>query len=388
MSDHTGIRVGHVSALTWNKLKINYGQLRRDLVFNTDLSVSFRSLPAGVAHKKMTWDQGQAWIAGNAPAQEREYTVAGKFPIYHEQAFATGLGRELEDVLAGEGVRTDLLTIGEGVKLTAPLIWQIRFHDGNQAASSQILHVKENAEAEVILDYGSDKDAEGIAVLFTRVVLEKGARLKLAAVQTLGRSYIHLGDMGLSLAEGAGAEILAADFGAEDSYTGIQVEQIGAGASLNGRMAYMAVGNQTRDINYNSVLRGKGTSGSFTFDGVLRDQGRKAFRGTIDFRRGARGAFGSELENVLLLSPEVTNRTLPIILCEEEDVEGSHGASIGRLSEDMLFYMASRGIDEKTAERIMVRARLDTVIREIPDEKIRKRLRAFTEEAFSDESLS
>ena len=150
-------------------------------------------------------------------------------------------------------------------------------------------------------------------------------------------------------------------------------------------MGYMAVGSQKVDINYNVIQRGKRTRSNFDFDGVLADRGWKSFRGTIDFRNGACAACGNEQESVLLLSPDVVNKTLPIILCEEEDVEGAHGATIGRLSDEMLFYMTSRGIDEKTAERIIVRARLDAVAARVPDEALRKKLTAYIEETFSDD---
>ena len=157
---------------------------------------------------------------------------------------------------------------------------------------------------------------------------------------------------------------------------------------MNGAMGYLVRDEESVDINYNVIQRGRQTASSFDFDGVLDGQGRKAFRGTIDFRNGCCGSKGKEMERILLLSPDTVNRTLPIILCEEEDVEGAHGASIGRLNEDMLFYMGARGIDEKTARDIMVRARLRAVIRRIPEQDLQEKLYRFVEEAFADESLS
>ena len=64
---------------------------------------------------------------------------------------------------------------------------------------------------------------------------------------------------------------------------------------------------------------------------------KKTFRGTIDFRCGSSGSVGDEQEDVLLLGENIVNKTIPLILCEEEDVDGRHGATIGRLPEDMLF---------------------------------------------------
>jgi selenocysteine lyase/cysteine desulfurase len=67
-----------------------------------------------------------------------------------------------------------------------------------------------------------------------------------------------------------------------------------------------------------------------------------------------------------------------MILCSEEDVVGNHGASIGRPDEDMLFYMETRGVDEETACEMLAQAKIDSVIRKIPDASIRERLQEKT----------
>ena len=100
----------------------------------------------------------------------------------------------------------------------------------------------------------------------------------------------------------------------------------------------------------------------------------KIFKGTIDFVNGSAGAVGAENEDVLLIGEKVVNKTVPLILCAEEDVEGSHGASIGRVDEANIFYMQSRGIDEEEAKRIMIKARLESVARMIPDDEIMQRV--------------
>ena len=107
------------------------------------------------------------------------------------------------------------------------------------------------------------------------------------------------------------------------------------------------------------------------------EEAQKTLRFTIDFKNGSAGSAGDEQEDTLLLSPDVINRTMPIILCQEEDVDGRHGATIGQLGEDLLFYMQSRGIDEEEAKRIMIKARLDSVARMIPDPEIMQRVQYY-----------
>lgn len=384
----SAMQVGHLPSLTWHKLKMNSTVVAQAPFADTDVRTSFRGLPAQITHRKLSAQAAAKWLTQHAPAEDPEKFVAGKIPIYHPQKFGTGLGKEYDDFIAASGVKTDLLEVKDGFEAQTPLLWQTRFDNGVKAAAAQILHVGADAKVTVIMDYDSDHLAQGTAAVSTKVVLEKNAQLTLVKAQTLGHGFLHLDDMGTTMADGAVLNLIQLELGAHDSYTGIQVEQVGDKAVLNGKVGYLAMGDESVDINYNVIQRGKKTDSLITFDGVLTDTAEKSWRGTIDFRNGSSGSKGDEQEDVLLLDPDVQNKSLPVILCEEEDVEGRHGASIGTLDDDMLFYMAARGIDKKTAERIMVRARLSAIYRDIPDEAVVERLHDFVEEAFKDESLS
>ena len=109
--------------------------------------------------------------------------------------------------------------------------------------------------------------------------------------------------------------------------------------------------------------------------GVPADEADKLLRGTIDFRNGCAGAVGNESEEVLLLSENIRNRSVPVILCDEEDVVGNHGASIGRPDEELLYYMESRGLRADEAVELLAAAKLAAVVNRIPDEKIREEIR-------------
>ena len=141
-------------------------------------------------------------------------------------------------------------------------------------------------------------------------------------------------------------------------------------SSFSSNMGYLCRDDHSLDMNYVADQRGKKTDASMQFKGVLMGTASKTFRGTIDFKNGSSGSVGDEQEDALLLSDNVINKTMPVILCQEEDVEGRHGATIGQLGEDLLFYMQTRGIDEEEAKRIMIKARLESVARLIPEPEI------------------
>ena len=149
----------------------------------------------------------------------------------------------------------------------------------------------------------------------------------------------------------------------------------GAGAFSDGKY------NITNDFGgtlYEHI--GKKTVSSMNAGGVLRDKAHKLFRGTIDFPLGSSGAKGDENEDVLILGEDVINQTVPLILCAEEDVEGNHGASIGRPSDDVLFYLASRGLDEEEACNLMARAKLDALCSKIGGEELETLAKSCLEE--------
>ena len=86
------------------------------------------------------------------------------------------------------------------------------------------------------------------------------------------------------------------------------------------------------------------------------------------------------LQHLLELGEDAENKTVPVILCAEENVEGSHGATIGELDEDMLFYFESRGISAAEAENIMARAAIERLVRTLGDETAQSAILAALEE--------
>ncbi len=339
------MQVGRIPSLTWNKLKVNYSLLEGDFSVTADVATAFEGLPEGISERALTGEEAEAFLSAHAPEEKQEAVIAGKEPIYHPQAFGTGLGKEVDDFVRASAKSVSLFEVAEGAKIDTPI-------------------------------------ASGVSLISTRVVLERGAQLHLAKTQMLGRGFLSMDDLGAALKDGAALTLTQLELGAEKTYVGTQAELVGKASRLAVNMGYLVTRRENAWINVNAVQRGKKTDVKMHFDGVLDGTAQKNFCGTIDFRKGSKGSKGNEQENVLLLSDDIVNKTLPVILCEEEDVEGRHGASIGRLDEDMLFYMAARGIDEKTAEQMMVRARLRAVASAIPVRSLRDRIRDFIEEAF------
>ena len=148
---------------------------------------------------------------------------------------------------------------------------------------------------------------------------------------------------------------------------------------------YFGHGNDVLDFNDVSVHTGRDTLCEMHTAGVLTGSADKILRGTVDFQRGAKRGVGHESEDVLLFSPSARNRTAPLILCGEEEVEGQHAASVGRLDENKLYYLRSRGLSEAQARRLMVDARFAPAIDKIPLDSLQDEVRENVARRLNDE---
>ena len=137
---------------------------------------------------------------------------------------------------------------------------------------------------------------------------------------------------------------------------------------------YLGRDNDKIDLNYYIGHNNKNTTGKILTVGSLSNNSYKTFKGTIDFYEGSSLSNGEENEKCTLLSDEVTSKSLPMLLCHEENVIGSHGVSTGKIDSDKLFYLTSRGISEKDAKKLIVISDYNKVIERITDEKLREKI--------------
>ena len=209
----------------------------------------------------------------------------------------------------------------------------------------------------------------------TELYAKKNSRIRLVQVMMRGEGQELLNDVGCICEENGALDLLQVVVGKGDVYDGIWTELQKDHASLQAEIGYLLQNQQKFDVNLNVRHFGKVTKSTIQADGTLMDAAEKIFRGTIDFVRGSADSVGAETEQVLLLGDDVVNKTIPVILCAEENVQGSHGAAIGELDEETLFYFGARGMDRTQAENTIARAKLEAKIQKIGDADIEQKVK-------------
>ena len=135
---------------------------------------------------------------------------------------------------------------------------------------------------------------------------------------------------------------------------------------------YLADNKDVLDMNYYISHRGKSSNSNINVVGLLDGESKKSFKGTIDFIEGCSKSVGKEKEESISLSDKTISSSMPVLLCHEEDVEGAHGVANGKLDEETLFYIESRGLNREESINLILQSEFNKYIELIYDETIRE----------------
>ena len=340
------IKINSLVPPTWNRLKVN------DTTVDLPLGVS-----EGLADQELN--------TGKADAASWNID--------------TGCGEGLTEYFIKNGTEPRLV-VNDGDRLVSIK----KSYNGN-AADILCFEAGDGETVNILTDASSDDSAEGTAVLRVLMKAGKGARINLAQIIRPGKGMKIVNDIGSVASEGAQINVVQVFMDGSDISAGSKTVLEGEEASGENRIGLVRTNGQTIDMNYVMKHLAKCTKADISVTGALSKNARKTFRGTIDFVRGCTGSDGAESENMLLLDDTIVNKTVPLILCTEESVAGSHGATIGRPAEDILFYMMSRGIPREKAVNILERASLEAAANHIEDTEAREYVLGLISEKYADE---
>jgi Fe-S cluster assembly protein SufD len=140
----------------------------------------------------------------------------------------------------------------------------------------------------------------------------------------------------------------------------------GVGSHSEVKVVAISSGRQVQGIDTRVTNMAPHSVGNILQHGVIRERGTLTFNGIGHILKGAKGADAQQESRVLMLSDKARGDANPILLIDEFEVTAGHAASAGRLDPEELYYLMSRGIPQKEAERLVTRGFLGSVITAIP----------------------
>ena len=284
--------------------------------------------------------------------------------------FETGVGRDARAYLNFLAGGTAVLATEPGDEASATV--RVSARPGTSSSASIDVVAAEDSELDlaISIDAACGADQAAFAGSALRVFAGERSRVNVTVYLTCGAGVTCVEDSGFILDDDARVTVRHVVLGGSFTATGLAADLRGDRSRIDIDTSYLGAGADERDFNYIVRHRGKKTECNLDANGVLTGTSKKILRGTIDLMHGAKGAQGNERETVLLANKGVDNKTVPMILCDEDDVAGNHGATIGHVRPEQLFYMGCRGLSEKQAEELFISAKLEDAAITAPDEEI------------------
>ena len=252
---------------------------------------------------------------------------------------------------------------------------EFNFDENNNTLIDNIeIIANESCTGAIIIKYNTKSNIQCYHNGIIKTYAHKNSNVKIIVVNllnTISNNFISIEN---ELDEFAKINYTIVDFGAKNSITNYYSNLKGDSSENNINTIYLGKENQLFDINYIGELRGIKSNINMEVQGALNDNAIKHFKGTIDFKKGSKKSKGNENEFCFLLSDKAKSLGLPMLLCSEEDIEGNHASSAGKIGEKELFYIMSRGFSLKEAMKLMVKAKFNKILESIESEELRNEI--------------
>lgn len=255
-----------------------------------------------------------------------------------------------------------------------PIYISYNFDNDDYLVAAININYEENSKADFIIKNESISFGKQLNQLKETINVSSNANGTITIINLLNRESYNFIAIEGNIEENAMIKHNIIDLDSSISISNVDINLNGDEAKHYLNSIYVGKNNDIIDINYYIKNKGLKTQNIINAKGVLFDNSKKHFKGIIDFIKGSKDSIGKEQEKCLLLSDSCISRSLPMLLCHEEDVNGSHGVSSGQIDSEKLFYLMSRGFSENEAKKLIVRAEFSEVIENVLDEDLKNKV--------------
>jgi Fe-S cluster assembly protein SufD len=232
----------------------------------------------------------------------------------------------------------------------------------------------------VIEEYASaSPELSGYSNAAVEIVVQEGAKVEYVSIQNLSRGTWHFASHHARVERDAELDWVAGGFGSGKGKVRIQNDLAGQGATSRVTGAYFADGTQHLDYDTFQEHIAPHTTSDFAFKGALRDTASAVWRGMIRVEKEAQRTNAYQENRNLLLSKTAHADSIPGLEILANDVRCTHGATLGQVDREQLFYLMARGLPRAEAERLIVRGFFQDVLDRIELEPVRDALGAALE---------
>jgi Fe-S cluster assembly protein SufD len=266
------------------------------------------------------------------------------------------------------------LYVPDGVTIDEPILAQHFSHEAGTSVLPHTLIVAGRGARFSYLDeyIGEEDEGAGYRSGSAEIFVGEGAEVGYVSIQKWGRHAWHLADQRARLEKDSTLKLFNVTLGARFSKTRVEASLVGPGASAELKGIYFASGEQFFDFHTLQDHQVGNTTSDLLFKGALQDTARTVYAGLIRIEKGAARSDAYQANRNLVLSDHAKATSIPMLEIDNNDVRCTHGATVGPVDPNHLFYLRSRGIPESTAKRMIVQGFFGQVLERIPFEQARQ----------------
>ncbi|HEX3431785.1 MAG TPA: Fe-S cluster assembly protein SufD [Rhizomicrobium sp.] len=247
--------------------------------------------------------------------------------------------------------------------------FHLRFEQREPAAHARVLVIVEQGASLLFLE--SHAQCDGLTNIGVEFVLAPNAQLTQVRLADTAANAIHIEEIGVRVARDAKFRGHFTQSGAKLARLelAIALEEEGAEAALSG--AAVVAGKRHSDITTHVRHDAGKTQSRQLFKYAVADRARAVYQGKITVAKGADASDSRQTAKAILLGERAEADLKPELEILADDVKCAHGAAVGDLDAESLFYLRTRGIPEREARGLLLRAFLEEAVAEIPNEEVR-----------------
>lgn len=263
--------------------------------------------------------------------------------------------------------------VAAGVKAGRVVLdWQRGGQDASVLFNTRVcLCLEAGAELELVEQYAAGPSPQPALNVVLQGELHEQAQLLVARYQQEAAGTTLITRTEIRQAANSRLAFTGLDLGGGLVRHDLHAQMLGRGAECHLHGAYLPRGRSHMDVHLDIEHMAPGCKSVQFYRGVLDDRGRAVFNGRVHIHAGADGADASQSNANLVLSPHAEIDTKPELEIYADEVVASHGATVGQLDEDALFYLRSRGLAPEQAHQLLVRAFTRSVVDFLPEGDLR-----------------
>ena len=266
------------------------------------------------------------------------------------------------------------LYIPRGVKVTEPL-HSLFWNEGNETAafSHNIVWLEDEAEVTFVQEYASDM--EQFSTQFHAGILEvyvgQRASLKMVELQSWGEDVWNVMHEKVVVQTDGSLTWIFGSLGSRLTKSFSSVDLLGRGATAKVSGFYFADKNQHFDMDTEQNHKAPNTTSDLLYKGAVTGGARSVWQGKIYVAPGANGTDGYQANRNLILSQHARADSIPGLEILADDVKCTHGATVGKVDPEQVFYLRSGGLNENDAKHLIVEGFFETIMDRIPLKKFK-----------------